>query len=165
MTGTAAPGTAGMSATGLGAAGTSTSRELREGEEAIPVVEEQVRVGKREVGRGSVRVRSYVVERPVEEQVNLREERVSIERRPVDRELPPGTTPFQERTIEATERGEEAVVSKQARVVEEVGIRKDVDTRTETVRDSVRKTEVEVEDDSSGPGTSVDRGVRMLATD
>src|SRR4051794_29536187 len=166
MTGTAATGTAGMSATGLDAAGTSTSRELREGEEAIPVVEEQVRVGKREVGRGSVRVRSYVVERPVEEQVNLREERVSIERRPVDRELPPGTSPFTERTIEATERGEEAVVSKQARVVEEVGIRKDVDTRTETVRDSVRKTEVEVEDDRTGRGgLATERDERVLATD
>lgn len=167
-TGTATLGTTGTAATGMGAAGTSTSRELREGEESIPVVEEQVRVGKREVGRGSVRVRSYVVERPVEEQVNLREERVSVERRPVDRELPPGTSPFTERTIEATERGEEAVVSKQARVVEEVGIRKDVDTRTETVRDSVRKTEVEVEDDRTGTGRSglaTERDERVLATD
>src|SRR3954451_9620976 len=150
MTGTAATGTAGMSATGLGAAGTSTSRELREGEEAIPVVEEQVRVGKRDVSRGSGRVRCYVIERPVKKQVNLREERVTIERRPVDHELPPGTSPFQERTIEATERGEEAVVDKRARVVEEVGLRKDVDTRTETVRDTVRKTEVEVEDERAG---------------
>src|SRR3954453_6072448 len=120
MTGTAAPGTAGMPATGLGPAPTSPSRELREGEEAIPVVEEQVRVGKREVGRGSVRVRSYVVERPVEEEVGLRGERGTGERRPADREVGPGETPFQEKEIEATERGEEAVVDKRARVVEEV---------------------------------------------
>ena len=135
----------------------ATGGELRAksvsgGEEAIPVIEEQVRVGKREVGRGNVRVRSYVVERPVEEQVNLREERVTVERRPVDRELTSGAAAFQERTIEATERGEEAVVDKQARVVEEVGLRKDVDTRTETVRDTVRKTEVEVEDERAGGG-------------
>ena len=31
-------------------------------------------------------------------------------------------------------------------MVEEIGIRKDVDTRTETVRDTVRQQEVEVED-------------------
>ena len=42
----------------------------------IPVVEEDLRVGKREVGGGRVRVRSYVTERPVEEQVELRQERV-----------------------------------------------------------------------------------------
>src|SRR3954452_20576867 len=164
---TAGYGTTGTAA-GAGLTGERAARELREGEEAIPVVEEQVRVGKREVGGGNVRVRSYVVERPVEEQVNLREERVTIERRPVDHELPPGTSPFQERTIEATERGEEAVVSKQARVVEEVGIRKDVDTRTETVRDSVRKTEVEVEDDRTGTGRgglATERDERVLATD
>jgi uncharacterized protein (TIGR02271 family) len=142
----------GTAATGAGLTGERATRELREGEEAIPVVEEQVRVGKREVGGGRVRVRSYVVERPVEEQVNLRQERVEVERRPVDREVSPGDAPFQERTIEATERGEEAVVDKRARVVEEVGLRKDVDTRTETVRDTVRKTEVEVEDERADRG-------------
>lgn len=123
-----------------------------EGDETLQVVEEQLRVGKREVGRGSVRVRSYVTERPVEEQVELRQERVSVERRPVDRELAPGeaTAAFQERTIEATERGEEAVVSKSARVVEEIDVRKDVERETETVRDTVRRQDVEIEDDRAG---------------
>ena len=119
----------------------------RAGEDVIQAAEEELRVGKREVGRGSVRVRSYVTERPVEEQVELRQERVSVERRPVDRELAPGEAAFQERTIEAVERGEEAVVSKTARVTEEIGLRKDIERATETVRDTVRKQEVEVEDD------------------
>src|SRR3954469_2326400 len=148
-------GTTGTAATGAGLTGERATRDLREGEEAIPVVEEQVRVGKREVGGGRVRVRSYVVERPVEEQVNLRQERVEIERRPVDREVSPGDAPFQEKVIEASERGEEAVVSKEARVVEEVGLRKDVETRTETVRDTVRKQEVEVEDNRTGRDAGV----------
>ena len=117
------------------------------------MVEEELRVGKREVGRGSVRVRSYVRERPVEEQVALRQERVSIERRPVDRELRAGDPAFEERTIEAVERGEEAVVSKTARVVEEIAVRTDVDTETETVRDTVRRQDVEVEDDRARPGS------------
>src|SRR5215208_5245795 len=63
-----------------------------------------------------VRVRSYVVETPVQEQVNLREEHVSVERRPVDRAASPGDNLFRERTIEAEERAEEAVVAKEARV-------------------------------------------------
>jgi stress response protein YsnF len=96
---------------------------------------------------GRVRVRSYVVETPVQEQVTLRDERVQVERRPVDRAPTPGDERlWAERTIEATERGEEAVVSKDVRVKEEIGIRKEVEQRTETVSDKVRHTEVEVED-------------------
>ncbi|HEX8062397.1 MAG TPA: DUF2382 domain-containing protein [Allosphingosinicella sp.] len=60
---------------------------LGSAEERIPIVEEELRVGKREVERGGARVRSYVTETPVSEQVNLREEHVSVERRPVDREV------------------------------------------------------------------------------
>lgn len=120
-------------------------------EESIPVVEENVRVGKRMVDRGSVRVRSYVVERPVEEDVTLRDETVSVERRAVDR--PVGTLPedaFRERTIEVSASGEEPVIQKDARVVEEVVVNKDVQDRTETVRGTERKTEVEVEDSRTG---------------
>ena len=134
-----------LGAGGSGAATATTTNAA--GEEVIQAAEEQLRVGKREVGRGGVRVRSYVTERPVEEQVELRQERVTVERRPVDRELAPGEAAFQERTIEAVERGEEAVVSKTARVTEEIGLRKDVERETETVRDTVRKQEVEVEDE------------------
>src|SRR4051812_40452402 len=107
-------GTAGTSAAGLGAAGSATTRDVAEGG-VVERAEEQLRVGKREVGGGRVRVRSYVVERPVEERVNLRQERVDIERRPVDRPVEPGDAVFQEKEIEASERGEEAVVDKQAR--------------------------------------------------
>jgi uncharacterized protein (TIGR02271 family) len=117
-------------------------------DQTIPVVDEELRIGKREVERGGVRVRSYVQERPVEEQVSLRDEHVEIERRPVDRPVTAadGDSLFQERTIELTERAEEAVVDKQAHVREEIGIRKDVDERTETIADTVRHTEVEVDD-------------------
>jgi stress response protein YsnF len=142
-------GTSGTAGSGLGAATVRTGRD----EDVVERVEEDLQVGKREVGRGRVRVRSYVTERPVEEQVSLREERVQVERRPVDRPVQPGDAVFQEKEITATERGEEAVVDKQARVVEEIGIRKDVDTRTETVRDTVRQQEVEIEDDRTAGRT------------
>ena len=134
------------------------------GDDTVQVAEEELRVGKREVGGGRVRVRSYVTERPVEEQVELRQERVTIERQPVDRPAMPGDAAFEARTIEAVERGEEAVVSKTARVTEEIGLRKDVERETETIRDTVRKQEVEVEDDrtprkSTGTGTVVENSV------
>ncbi|MFH5923655.1 YsnF/AvaK domain-containing protein [Roseomonas xinghualingensis] len=116
-------------------------------EERIPVVEEQLRVGKREMDRGRVRVRSYIVETPVDETVTLRSEHVRVERRPVDQPLSAADDAFRERTIEAVEHAEEAVVSKEARVKEELVIRKDVDLRDETISDTVRRTEVEVEGD------------------
>ena len=78
---------------GTGAiAGTPPGSTRGEREDVIPVAEEELRVRKREVSGGRVRVRSYLVETPVQEQVNLRQEHVSIERRPVDRiRLPPVT--------------------------------------------------------------------------
>jgi len=128
-------------------------------DETIPVVEERLRVGKRDVSLGRVRVRSYVVEEPVEADVTLRQERVEVERRPTDRPLEAGEEAFVDRTLEAEERTEEAVVGKETRVTEEIGLRRESDQRTETVSDTVRHTEVEVEDerDVESPGR-LDRG-------
>lgn len=119
------------------------------GDESIPVVEEQLRIGKRDTSHGRVRVRAYTVEEPVSETVNLRKDRVELERRPVDRAVTDtdADTAFRDRTVEAEEYIEEAVVSKEARVVEEISLRKTSDTHQETVTDSVRHTEVEIEDE------------------
>jgi uncharacterized protein (TIGR02271 family) len=133
------------------------------GEQRIPLAEEQLRVGKREVGSGNVRVRSYVVERPVEEQVALHQESVNVERRPVDRPVSEADDPFRERTVEVAARSEEAVVGKDTRVREEVVVRKDASDRTETVKDTVRRTEVEV-DDKAGRGTAPKRGTPEKGT-
>jgi uncharacterized protein (TIGR02271 family) len=113
---------------------------------AIPVVQEDLKVGKREVQRGGVRVFSRVVETPVNESVNLREEHVSVERHAVDRPLSAGDkTAFKEQSIEMREKSEEAVVQKSARVVEEVVVGKQTTQRQEKIKDSVRHTEVQVE--------------------
>jgi uncharacterized protein (TIGR02271 family) len=109
----------------------------------IQLVEEQLIVGKREVERGGVRVRSYVTEQPVQEQIRLRSERVSVQRTPVDR--PVTGDAFQERSIEMTQTDEEAVVEKTARVVEEVVVSKSAEERVEQINDTVRHTEVDIE--------------------
>lgn len=114
---------------------------------SIPVVQEHVEIGKREVGRRAVRVYSDVHEEPVERDIELREEKIRVERRPADRlatEADFGA--FREGTIELTETREEPVVHKEARVVEEVVVGKDVHTRHETVRDTERRTDVRVEE-------------------
>ncbi len=124
-------------------------------DETLKVVQERLVVGKRAVEGGRVRVRSYIIERPVEEQVSLHEERVSVERHPVDRAATDADlAAFQERTIEATARSEEAMVGKEVRVVEEIGVTKQAADRVETVRDTIRETKVEVEDST---GTTAGR--------
>jgi len=131
--------------TDMGAAArTGTTRER---EEVIPVVKEELDVGKRVTERRT-RVRSYVIERPVEEQVNLRDERVEIERRPISRtgnlSMP------QDRDIEVVERHEEPVVEKRVTGNEEIVVRKEVVEHPETVRGTVRETKVEVEKEPAG---------------
>lgn len=131
-------------APGLG----ETTRSLSaDEEEVIPVVDERLVVGRRDVNLGRVRVRSYIREEAVGANVNLHDERVSIDRRPVDRPIADADAAFRDRTIEAEEHAEEAVVGKEARVTEEISLRKEGSDRQETVNDTVRKTEVEIEDD------------------
>jgi uncharacterized protein (TIGR02271 family) len=133
------------------ARGRAGTREGETGDVTIPVVEETLQVGTRQVQRGGVRLYTRVTERPVEETVRLRDETVRVERRPVDR---PATeadvAAAREHTVEVTEPDEEPVVRRQARVVEEVVVSKDVQEQTETVRDTVRRTEVEVEPVGAG---------------
>jgi uncharacterized protein (TIGR02271 family) len=116
-------------------------------DEVIPVYEEQLRVGKRDVNHGRVRVRSYVVETPVQEQVNLRDETVRVERKPVDRPVGAGDALFEDRVIETEEHAEEAIVGKEARVKEEITLKKTAQDRTQTVSDKVRNTKVDIEDE------------------
>lgn len=153
---TTAATTAGAAA--LGSVGASDTRATAAaGDEArFKVVEEQLVVGKREVDRGGVRVRSYVTETPVHEQISLRDEKIRVERHAVDR--PVGEDAFREQTIELTATGEEAVVGKTARVVEEVIVGKSAEQRVENISDTVRRTDVVVEKlDESGQALKVDQ--------
>ena len=135
-----------------------------EGETVIPVIEEELEVGTRQVERGGVRVETRVKEQPAEEQVRLRDEEVHVERRPVDRPADQADidAALRQGTIEVTETDEEAVAAKEARVVEEVVISKDVQERTEMVRDTVRRTHVDVVE-TGGEGTPSTSEVEVTA--
>ena len=127
----------------------------------LPVVEESLAVGKREVQRGGARIHTSVTERPVEQTVSLHEEHVSVDRRPVDRAATEADGGFKEQSFSVTETAEVPVVAKEARVVEEVVVGKTATDRTETVRDTVRRTDVEVEEiDDAAPGTTGTTGNR-----
>ena len=141
-----------------GASDTARASQVADGT-VIPVIREELDVGKREVDLGTVRVVSRTETRPVEEQVQLREERAEIERRAIDR---PATEAdlkaFEAGSIEIHETAERAVVSKQARVVEEVVVGTEANVRTETISDQVRNTVVEVDKAQASPGMATQAG-------
>ncbi len=141
----------------------SKPREGREG--VMDVVQEEMQVGKRTVDRGGVRVFQRVSEKPVRELVRLREERAVIERTPVDREATAADMEsFREGSMEVRETAEEPVVGKRARVVEEVRVGKNVQEREETIEDTVRRKDVDVER-IEGEGTRMDERERAVAAD
>ena len=126
----------------------------------IDLVEERLRVGKRDVDRGAVKVRSYVVEKPVEEDVMLHEEEVRLNRHPANRVL--SREEAEEafgragRTVEVHARGEEAVIDKEAVLKETIDVEKTATDKKKHVIDKIRSTEVDVDDDGQivrGDGT------------
>ena len=120
------------------------------GSRTIPVVKEEIRVGKQAVQRGGVGVYNRITEQPAEHSVKLREEHVRV--RPArGRPARHGSRPRQTRqVIEVTEMAEEPVVEKRMRVVEEVVVGKEANERTQTIRDKVRRSDVKVERVTAG---------------
>ena len=140
------------------------AQKLNEGEAVLPVVQEELNVGKRQVQRGGARIFTHVTEQPVEQQVNLHEEHVTVDRQAVNRPVSEADrNAFQNRVVEVTETAEEPVVAKNARVVEEVRVGKEATDRTETVRDSVRRSDVQVEN-LAGTGTTTNTTTNTTST-
>jgi stress response protein YsnF len=135
-------------------AGQSRGEEV----ETAQAVEETVNVGKEQV-TGGKRLVTNVTEREVEKPVTLREETVEVERNRDERRLSPeeANKAFEEKTIEMTATSERPVVSKEARVVEEVALRKQSGERKETIHETVRRSEVEVEDIGQQPKGGKDK--------
>ncbi len=142
LTSAPATGVAGVGATGLGGKAVGT-----EGAESstLQLAEEFLNVGKRAVRGGTTRIRRYTIEKPVEENVSLHSERIVLDRRPVTDGRVLANTDFTDKTISMTEMNEEAVVAKTARVVEEIGLHREATDRVETVRETLRKDDVKVE--------------------
>lgn len=144
---------------------TNARTDTVETDGTLKVIQEDLQIGKRMVETGSVRVRSRIVEKPVEESLRLREERVRIQRNPVNRVATDADmNAFQQGEISMTEHAEVPVVSKEARVVEEISVGKEVNERAETIRDTVRSTEVDVEDTTDVNRTNANKGTMNTDT-
>jgi uncharacterized protein (TIGR02271 family) len=132
-----------------------TADEVAAERKAFPIVREDLKVAKREVQTGGVRVYSRATETPVSASVSLRDEHASIERRPVER--PATAEDLREAWVEVRETAEQPVVTKTAHVIEEVVVGKQATERTETIKDTVRGTEVKVERVEGQSNTSQER--------
>ena len=117
--------------------------------------EEELRVGKREVEAGRVRLRKWVETEPVETDVELRRETVRVEREPINERV--SGAEIGEEEVDVTLRSEEAVVDKEVIGRERIRLDKDVETERETVRDEVRRERVEVEGDETVDTVGGDR--------
>jgi stress response protein YsnF len=132
---------------GRGAGAPSTALAVRSAaraEEVIPLGEEVLEVGKRTENRGTARIRRYVVETPVERQVSLQSERVVVERRRPASDEVTGEV-LTEVAVEVVETAEVPVVEKRTRLREEIVVRTERTQRVETVRETVRRDEVEIQ--------------------
>src|SRR5215831_4376270 len=118
--------------------------EIAKGE-VLRLAEEQIEVGKRLVTEGTTRIRRFFVEKPVEAKVTLHEEHVEIVRLAAADPASIKDVDWSEKTIEMVDTHEEPVVSKSVHLAEEVRVGKKATDRVETVRDKVRRQDVEVE--------------------
>jgi uncharacterized protein (TIGR02271 family) len=114
-------------------------------DQVLRLAEEQLEVGKRLVEQGTTRIRRFVTERPAEAKITLHEEHAQVVRRAVSDPNFVKEIDWSDRTIEVIETAEQAVVGKSAHIAEEVILSKEGSDRVETVRDTVRRQQVEVE--------------------
>lgn len=117
-----------------------------EGEIRVPVAEERLTVGKREVELGEVDIRKTVTEEEQTASVTLRRDEVNVREVDVeDRPLRPGDDAFSEGTIRVPVHGEEAVVAKEAYVTGEVVIDKETVAQEQQVSGTVRRQHIDVD--------------------
>ncbi|HWB04060.1 MAG TPA: DUF2382 domain-containing protein [Verrucomicrobiales bacterium] len=110
----------------------------------VPLARETIQVGKREEKLGEVRLRKVVRTEVVNQPVELRREEVVVERVSGGGKTP-GSEAFVEQVVSIPVSEEKAVVQKTVQSAGAVKATKKATSRSETVSDTVRKEEVEVE--------------------
>jgi len=132
--------------------GSTKARGVSGMEEVIALGEEVLEVGKRTENRGTARIRRFVVETPIERQVTLQSERVVVERRRPVSDKVTGDI-LTEVTVEIVETEEVPTVEKRLRLREEIVVRTERAQRIETVKETVRRDEVEIQQPSRKRGS------------
>ena len=122
-----------------------TSRSALTRDEILRLAEEQLDIDKRQVETGTTRIRRFMTEKPVESKVSLHEEHAEVQRRAITDRALDKDVDWTDKVLEFVETDEQAVVRKVARVTEEVVVHRTGSDHVETIRDTVRRQQVEVE--------------------
>ena len=153
-----------------GTVGATRAEDLTDGTLRVPVAEERLAVGTREVDRGEVSIHKTVTEEQQTVPVTLTHEELRVEERDVADRPATGDDLFKEETIQVALRGQEAVVAKEAVVTGEVVIEKDAVSEERQVTDTVRKQHIDVDQTTRTVGaaasmrTTTARGTDTSAT-
>ncbi len=126
----------------------STAQTRTDDTITVPVFEEQLVVGKQRQETGRVHLHKEVVTEQQSIPVTLRHEEVTVERVAFTGQTSAADlkNAFQDQDFEVKVMGEEAVVGKQAHVVEEVRLHKDDTQEQQQVTGTVRKERVVVDE-------------------
>jgi uncharacterized protein (TIGR02271 family) len=130
----------------------------------VPLSQEEVKVGKRKVSAGDIKVRKTVETEQVNVPVELKREEAVIERVGASETRPSGKELFQEERIEVPLKREEPVIEKQTRVTGAVRIRKTEDVEQQTVQESVRREDVDIDEIGEAKVAGERRAERDRAT-
>jgi uncharacterized protein (TIGR02271 family) len=114
-------------------------------EGVLRLAEEQLQVGKEMVETGRTRIRRFVTEREASSDVTLHDEHAEVLRRAIADPKYVGEIDWADDEIEVVETKEHALVNKTARIVEEVSLKKIGADHVETVKDKLRRQQVEIE--------------------
>jgi stress response protein YsnF len=137
--------------------GTMTAGKSLGEEEVLRLAEEQFDVSKRVVSEGATRVRRFVTVTPVEAQVTLHEEHTRVIHRAATDPNFVRDVDWSDKVIEVAETAEEAVINKSVHIAEEVVISKEGTDTVKTLRDKIRRQQVEVEKISGGDTVTTKR--------
>ena len=157
---------AGAVTTGATTDRTIAEDTMTEGALRVPIVEERLAVGTREVELGEVDIRKTVTTEEQTASVTLRRDEVHVEEVVITERPATGEDLFEEGTIRVQLRAEEAVVAKETVVTGEVVIAKDTVAEERTITDTVRRQRVDVDERYLQARTDLERehGTRVGAT-
>lgn len=127
----------------------ASTPSLQETDRTLKLKEEEVKIGKRQVEAGGIRLHKIVRTETINQPIELQREEIVIERVPAQGSELAGETRFEEEDIFIPLRREEAVIEKQARVREEVRVGKKTEVERQDVTTQVRKEELEVDRNST----------------
>jgi len=130
----------------------------------VPLYQESVKVGKREVDAGTVRIKKIVKTETINQPIELRHEEVTIERQPASGEAttasPAGGQQFEEKEMVIQLKREEPVIEKQTSSAGQVVLRTRSESEQTNIQSQIRREDVDVAKSSDAQNVTIGQGAQ-----